>query len=100
MDESTLITADIIELNSSQAEMDEREVIDDLVLQNETMDALIKGLSGDIEFFKKEPGIYGGAPNIVRFTMQLNIMRDKKARNLSAINRIVKSHTEQNSLTA
>lgn len=93
MDESTNTATDIVELNPSQAEMDEKEVVDDLVLQNQTMDALIKGLSADIEFFKKEPGIYGGAPNIVRFTMQLNIMRDKKSRNLAAINHIIKNHT-------
>ena len=68
----------------------DRELIDDLILQNKTMDALIKGLTGDIEIFKKANGGNGSAPDIVRFTMQLNIMRDKKSRNLAAINAIIK----------
>lgn len=67
-----------------------RELIDDLILQNKTMDALITGLASDIETFKKANGGNGSAPDIVRFTMQLNIMKDKKARNLAAINKIIK----------
>ena len=72
----------------------EREVIDDLILQNRTLDALIKGLLGDIETFKTVPGEHSSASDIVRFTMQLNIMRDKKVRNLSAINKIIKENKE------
>jgi translation initiation factor 2B subunit (eIF-2B alpha/beta/delta family) len=73
----------------------EREVVEDLILQNRTMDALIKGLSGDIEIFKKANGGNGSAPDIVRFTMQLNIMKDKKARNLAAINQIIKDNKKE-----
>lgn len=75
----------------------EREVIEDLILQNRTMDALIKGLSGDIEIFKKANGGNRSASDIVRFTMQLNIMRDKKVRNLAAINKIIKENKELHS---
>ncbi len=78
--------------NSPKEELDtlgtqEREVIDDLILQNKTLEALIKGLLEDIETFKKDGS---STSDIVRFTMQLNIMRDKKVRNLAAINKIIK----------
>ena len=72
----------------------EQEHLDDLYLQNQTLDALIKGLTGDIEIFKKnEDGVWKPA-DIVRFTMQLNIMRDKKKRNLEAIEAILKKQKE------
>ncbi len=74
--------------------MTDRELIDDLILKNRTMDALIKGLTDDIEIFKKAKGGNGSAPDIVRFTMQLNIMKDKKARNLVAINKIIKEENK------
>lgn len=74
----------------------DRELVDDLILQNKTLEALIKGLTGDIEIFKSDKHSQWTPADIVRFTMQLNIMRDKKTRNLTAINEIVKksqSHT-------
>jgi hypothetical protein len=61
----------------------ERDYIEDLILQNKTLDALIKGLTADIETFKTSNDGNPSAPDIVRFTMQLNIMKDKKARNLA-----------------
>lgn len=68
-----------------------QELIDDLVLQNKTLDALIKGLTGDIEIFKKnEEGVWKPA-DIVRFTMQLNVMKDKQKRNLEAIAKLLKT---------
>lgn len=68
----------------------EQETLDDLILQNKTLDALIKGLTGDIEIFKRnEEGTWKPA-DIVRFTMQLNVMKDKKDRNLAAITNIIK----------
>ncbi len=70
----------------------ERELVEDLILQNKTLDALIKGLSGDIEIFKKDKKSKWGPADIVRFTMQLNIMHDKKVRNLAAINKLIKNH--------
>jgi hypothetical protein len=82
-----------VSLQKKQEE-EEREEIDDLILQNKTMDALIKGLSEDIEIFKKDKEGRWTPADIVRFTMQLNIMRDKKKRNLASINAIVKKHKE------
>jgi len=70
----------------------EREYIDDLILQNRTLDALIKGLTEDIETFKTSNDGGPSAPNIVRFSMQLNIMKDKKSRNLAEINKLIKEH--------
>lgn len=70
-----------------------RELVEDLILQNKTMEALIKGLTGDIEIFKNDDEGKWTPTDIVRFTMQLNIMRDKKARNLHAINEIIKKDT-------
>lgn len=80
----------LVKDNLSQEEIAEREAIDDLILQNQTMDALIKGLTGDIEIFKNDKEGKWTPADIVRFTMQLNIMRDKKSRNLAAINLIIK----------
>ncbi len=68
----------------------ERELVEDLVLQNRTLDALIKGLTEDIETFKKDIGGQWTPADIVRFTMQLNVMKSKKNRNLGAINDIIK----------
>ena len=68
----------------------ERSLIEDLILQNKTLDALIKGLNEDIETFKTSKDGAPRAPDIVRFTMQLNIMKDKKVRNLAEINKIIK----------
>jgi hypothetical protein len=70
---------------------EDRELIDDLILQNKTMDALIKGLTGDIDIFKQDQETWTPT-DIVRLTMQLNIMKDKKARNLASINEIIKKH--------
>jgi hypothetical protein len=72
---------------------DEREEVEDLILQNKTLEALIKGLTGDIEIFKNDKDGQWTPADIVRFTMQLNIMKDKKSRNLHAINEIVKRNT-------
>jgi hypothetical protein len=55
-------------------------------------EALIKGLSDDIDLFKKDTEGKWTPADMVRFTMQLNIMKSKKARNLAAINEIVKKH--------
>jgi hypothetical protein len=72
---------------------DEREEIEDLILQNKTMDALIKGLTADIEIFKNDKEGRWTPADIVRFTIQLNVMRDKKNRNLAAINGIIKRNS-------
>ncbi len=77
----------------------ERELVEDLILQNKTMEALIKGLEEDIVTFKKINEGHDNAADIVRFTMQLNIMRDKKARNLVEINKIIKENKERESET-
>lgn len=90
--DNTTFHADNAETTDAPLNPTERELIDDLILQNKTLDALIKGLLDDIETFKKESAKNNTAPDVVRFTMQLNIMKDKKARNLAAINTIIKEH--------
>jgi hypothetical protein len=75
-----------------------RETVEDLILQNKTLDALIKGLMADLETFKKYNEGGGSPADTVRFTMQLNIMKDKKSRNLAAINDIIKQHKEEQGL--
>ena len=72
-----------------------RELVDDLILQNKTLDALIKGLMADIDIFKKDNEGRWTPADIVRFTMQLNIMKDKKKRNLSAITTLIKTHNNK-----
>jgi hypothetical protein len=78
----------------SDTKAQDREEVEDLILQNQTLDALIKGLTADIEIFKEDKTGRWSPQDIVRFTMQLNVMRDKKVRNLAAINTIVAKHKE------
>lgn len=75
-----------------------REHVEDLILQNRTLDALIKGLSGDIEILKVDTSKQWTPADIVRLTMQLNIMNDKKVRNLASINAIIKKNKEQDEI--
>lgn len=72
---------------------EERLLVEDLILQNKTLDALIKGLTADLETFKQNNGGRWTPADTVRFTMQLNIMRDKKSRNLTSINDIIKRNS-------
>lgn len=94
IDDTTEDTSDVNAPEDSLTST-ERELIDDLILQNKTMDALIKGLEEDIQTFKSESSEANTAPDVVRFTMQLNIMKDKKARNLTEINEIIKKDKQQ-----
>jgi len=81
-------------LSSLSSTKEERELIEDLIFENETLDALIKGLSDDIVTFKNDKEGKWVPTDIVRFTMQLNIMKDKKTRNLASINDIIKKNNE------
>lgn len=81
------------DIHEAPVDHTERDYIEDLILQNKTLDALIKGLTADIETFKNDKEQRWSPADIVRFTMQLNIMKDKKVRNLAEINRIIKSNT-------
>jgi hypothetical protein len=72
-----------------------REAAEDIILQNQTLEALIKGLEGDIEIFKKDEEGKWTPADIVRFTMQLNIMRDKIQRNSEAINDLLTRHMKE-----
>lgn len=74
-------------------ETKEREEIEDLILQNKTLDALIKGLTEDIDTFKENKEGRWTPADIVRFTIQLNAMKDKRVRNLASINAVIKKHT-------
>lgn len=84
-----------MEQDAPIAPIQDREVIDDLILQNKTLDALIQGLVTDIDIFKKDNEGKWKPADIVRFTMQLNIMNDKKKRNLSAITTLIKTHNNK-----
>lgn len=73
----------------------ESSVIEDLVFENKTIHALIKGLEEDIETFKGANDGKGSPQDIVRFTMQLNILKAKEKRNLEAINELIKKQHRQ-----
>jgi hypothetical protein len=75
-----------------EEELTPLEKREELVLQNQTLEALIKGLEGDIEIFKNDNEGKWTPADIVRFTMQLNVMKDKIERNSKAINDLI---TEQ-----
>lgn len=83
--------------NVQEEKMNLREAAEDLILQNQTLEALIKGLEGDIEIFKHDEEGKWTPADIVRFTMQLNIMKDKIARNSKAINDLVTKHMAEHS---
>jgi anti-sigma-K factor RskA len=68
------------------------DTVEDLLEENKTINALIKGLEDDLETFKREKESWTPA-DTVRFTMQLNILNEKKKRNLTAINELVKKNT-------
>lgn len=88
---------DIHTISTEQIPTDEdRAIVDDLIFENKTINALIKGLLEDLETFEKANGGKGSPSDTVRFTMQLNILKDKKSRNLAAINDIIKRNKEQN----
>jgi anti-sigma-K factor RskA len=69
----------------------DREAVEELLLENKTINALIKGLEDDLETFKREKEVWTPS-DTVRFTMQLNILNEKKKRNLASINELVKKH--------
>lgn len=69
----------------------DREAVEELLLENKTINALIKGLEDDLETFKREKEAWTPS-DTVRFTMQLNILNEKKKRNLASINELVKKH--------
>lgn len=73
------------------------EKVEELVFENKNINALIKGVEVDLETLKQEDVEKGGrAADIVRFTIELNILNDKKRRNLAAINSIVELKGREN----
>lgn len=68
----------------------DREYIDELIFENKNINALIKGVEADLQILKKENEAGDRAADIVRFTIELNILQDKKRRNLASINQIIK----------
>ncbi len=79
-------------MNDKQKEIGSQEKVEDLVFENKNINALIKGVEADLETLKKENEVTGGrSADIVRFTIELNILQDKKRRNLKAINTIIES---------
>lgn len=67
------------------------EIVEELVFENKNINALIKGVEDDIETLKNENTAGTKAADIVRFNIELNILRDKRERNLRAINRMIES---------
>lgn len=80
-------------MHEEGAQPEPKENIEDLVFENKNINALIKGVEEDIETLKGENADGSKASDIVRFTIELNILRDKRARNLATINRIILSST-------
>lgn len=78
-------------MSESIAQRRQEETVEDLVFENKNINALIKGVEEDIETLKGENADGSKASDIVRFTIELNILRDKRERNLAAINKIILS---------
>ena len=76
-------------MNEEHAELTPEQKIEDLIFENKNINALIKGVEADLETLQKENINKSRAGDIVRFTIELNILHDKKKRNLEAINRII-----------
>lgn len=81
-------------ISQTSSDLNDKELVDDLILQNQTINALIKGLEEDLETFKKAKEGEWTPQDTMRFTMQLNILHDKKKRNLNAINDIIRENKE------
>ncbi|MBP6888260.1 MAG: hypothetical protein KBC21_01010 [Candidatus Pacebacteria bacterium] len=78
-------------MNAEHKEVKPEEEAEELVFENKNINALIKGVETDLETLKKENETTGGrSADIVRFTIELNILQDKKRRNLAAINQLIK----------
>ncbi len=78
-------------MNDAQKEVSPEEKVQDLIFENKNINALIKGVETDLEILQKENVNKSRASDIVRFTIELNILKDKKDRNLRAINKIIES---------
>lgn len=78
-------------MNEAQKEVSPEEKVEDLVFENKNINALIKGVEADLVLLQKENINKSRAGDIVRFTIELNILKDKKDRNLKAINKIIES---------
>lgn len=78
-------------MNEEQKEISSQEKVEDLIFENKNINALIKGVEADLDTLQKENINKSRAGDIVRFTIELNILKDKRERNLKAINRIIES---------
>jgi hypothetical protein len=78
-------------MNEEHKEAKPEEKVEELVFENKNINALIKGVEADLILLQQENINKGRAGDIVRFTIELNILKDKKDRNLKAINRIIES---------
>lgn len=77
-------------MNEERKEPTSKEKVEDLIFENKNINALIKGVEADLETLQKENVNKSRAGDIVRFTIELNILKDKKTRNLAAINELIK----------
>ena len=74
---------------------EDRTYIDELIFENKNINALIKGVEEDLELLKKEDEEVGGkSGDIVRFTIELNILHDKKRRNVESINSLIQKNKQ------
>jgi hypothetical protein len=78
-------------MSEEDKESTQKEKVEELIFENKNINALIKGVEVDLALLQKENVNKERAGDIVRFTIELNILKDKKARNLRAINKIIES---------
>ncbi len=78
-------------MSEEDKESTQKEKVEELIFENKNINALIKGVETDLEILQKENINKSRAADIVRFTIELNILKDKKDRNLKAINKIVEA---------
>ncbi len=78
-------------MSEEDKESTQKEKVEELIFENKNINALIKGVEADLALLQKENVNKERAGDIVRFTIELNILNDKKARNLRAINKIIES---------
>ena len=73
--------------------MNQGEDIQQLLLDNKTIEALTEGVERDIAILQKE-STPESKSKVVQLTVQLNVLKDKKSRNLAKINALVEKNKD------
>lgn len=76
------------------SEISDAEKVRQLLIDNNTIIALTKGVLTDISIFEKT-NTPESISSIMRLNVQLGVLNDKKNRNLRAINEIIQRQKEQ-----